>query len=131
MSVNRLNLMGKKFGRLTVVEFVSITIDRQQSLWRCVCDCGNEKIVRGHCLKSGRVKSCICLDKEKRINRNKLNCGTNSPVYKHGLSKNNVYKNEINERRRSRKLNQSPVLTEIEEKKLLLYYKISEYLGDG
>jgi hypothetical protein len=47
-------LLGKQFGRLTVVE--SKTKDR----WLCRCCCGKEKIVRGNHLRSGRIVSCGC-----------------------------------------------------------------------
>ena len=30
----------------------------------CKCDCGNEKIISGHCLRTGNTKSCGCLQKE-------------------------------------------------------------------
>lgn len=34
--------------------------------WLCQCDCGNEIITTGSCLKSGSTKSCGCLNNEKR-----------------------------------------------------------------
>ena len=33
-------------------------------MWRCRCDCGNEKIVVGDNLSSGKSNSCGCLKKE-------------------------------------------------------------------
>lgn len=53
------NLIGMKFGRLTVlkrVEPFSYPI-----YWRCICDCGNEVTVRGSHLKDEHVRSCGCL----------------------------------------------------------------------
>jgi hypothetical protein len=32
--------------------------------WLCKCDCGNEKIVSRHLLRSGDIQSCGCLRKE-------------------------------------------------------------------
>jgi len=55
------------------------------------------------------------------------NCGT----YKHGLTGTKAYDLYRVRKRQALKDDQTPPLTEIEEKKLLLYYKISEYLGDG
>ena len=55
-----LNLLGKKFGRLTVIEKSTITKDGQ-IWWVCRCDCGNITIVRGTTLNKGVVKSCGCL----------------------------------------------------------------------
>lgn len=32
-----------------------------QSLWECICDCGNTKIATGKSLRGGFVKSCGCI----------------------------------------------------------------------
>lgn len=58
----RLNLVGKKFSRLLVLEFSHIKgSNRNRSYWKCLCDCGNTKIVRGSSLKEGSTKSCGCI----------------------------------------------------------------------
>lgn len=57
------DLTGKKFGRLTVIERSENASDGKVA-WLCQCDCGNRAIVRGGDLKQGRVKSCGCLVKE-------------------------------------------------------------------
>lgn len=57
-------LEGQQFGKLTVVERAGTSIGRngtQYSQWRCRCECGGEKIVRGHDLTRGTVSSCGCL----------------------------------------------------------------------
>ncbi len=54
------NLVGKKFGRLTVLRFV----DKNQwgnYRWLCRCGCGKEKIILGYNLIRGSTKSCGCL----------------------------------------------------------------------
>lgn len=58
-------LLDKRFGRLLVLERVG-SDKHGASLWRCGCDCGNEKIVSRPHLVSGRVKSCGCLRTEYR-----------------------------------------------------------------
>lgn len=58
-----LELTGQRFGRLTVLEKVPSKNNR--SMWRCVCDCGNEKVVEGRNLKKGLTKSCGCLKREE------------------------------------------------------------------
>lgn len=53
-----LELVGKKFGRLTVVSKygrVSNSVG-----WLCKCDCGKEKVIRGGHLSSGATTSCGC-----------------------------------------------------------------------
>lgn len=61
--MNRLDLVGKKYNRLTVVEFDSISNER--TYWKCQCDCGNTTIVMGYHIKSGKIKSCGCLNLER------------------------------------------------------------------
>lgn len=61
----RIDLTGKKFGRLTVISFSHM--NGKHSYWNCQCDCGNECKVRIDCLKTGLVKSCGCLQYEHAI----------------------------------------------------------------
>jgi hypothetical protein len=57
------NLIGKIFGRLTVIK--QIENDKHGNLkWLCLCNCGNEKIILGNSLVSGRTRSCGCFKKE-------------------------------------------------------------------
>lgn len=58
----RLNLIGNKYGRLTVVERVN---NKGASRFKCVCDCGNTIVTNGQSLKDGHTKSCGCLNREK------------------------------------------------------------------
>lgn len=64
----RMNLTGKRFGRLTVMEFDSIR--NTNSYWRCLCECGKQTIVSGNSLKKGDSKSCGCLQREKTSKAN-------------------------------------------------------------
>lgn len=67
-----LNLVGQRFGRLVVTEYVGINRSKSghtYSQFKCLCDCGNETIKRGTDIKSGSVNSCGCLRRE--ISRNK------------------------------------------------------------
>ena len=59
----KLDLVDQKFGRLLVETFVGK--DRHNnSLFNCLCDCGNEKIVLGYQLNNNKTKSCGCLNKD-------------------------------------------------------------------
>ncbi len=58
-----INLVNKKFGRLTVKSFYDIK--GTNSRWLCLCDCGKETICFGNNLKRGITQSCGCLHKEK------------------------------------------------------------------
>lgn len=53
----RSELTGKKFGKLTVIEF-AFTNKHGQAMWKCKCECGAEKTVLGSHLTSGHTVSC-------------------------------------------------------------------------
>jgi hypothetical protein len=57
---NYIDLVGKKFGNLTILERVS-AIGEKQTKFRCLCECGKESIVCAAHLKNGHTKSCGCL----------------------------------------------------------------------
>jgi len=62
-------LQGRKFGRLTVLEFVGYrnpTRKQFAAIWACRCDCGTVKNVAAARLKNGHTKSCGCLVYELR-----------------------------------------------------------------
>ena len=56
------DIIGKKFGRLTVLEEFS---KNGRKYCKCLCDCGNECQIRKDCVKKGKIKSCGCLKKIK------------------------------------------------------------------
>ena len=51
---------GNRYGSLTVIERVGSNQQRK-ALWRCKCDCGNEKITSGTLLRTGQTTSCGCM----------------------------------------------------------------------
>lgn len=57
-----INMVGEKYGRLTVVEFDKIK--KHKAYWKCVCDCGLTVVVCGNSLRSGNTSSCGCLRRE-------------------------------------------------------------------
>ena len=65
----RIDLTGQKFERWTVISFDRCENDR--TFWKCRCDCGNEKIIDGRVLRSGKSKSCGCLNLDSLKNRYK------------------------------------------------------------
>jgi hypothetical protein len=58
------DLTGQRFGRWTVIEFAYIDKWRSAN-WKCICDCGTERIVDGCILRSGDSTSCGCYHKER------------------------------------------------------------------
>ena len=59
-----IDLRGRKFGRLTVIE--RIGTKNRKSVWECKCECGNTKEVVSNNLISGNTKSCGCLKYSKK-----------------------------------------------------------------
>lgn len=53
------DLIGKRFGRLTVIK--RIGNNGKQAIWLCECDCGNEINVTTNHLTTGNTQSCGCL----------------------------------------------------------------------
>lgn len=56
----RCDLIGQRFGRLTVIERLEKRENRYQA-WLCRCDCGGEIEVNTRRLKSGTVRDCGCV----------------------------------------------------------------------
>ena len=65
------DLTNQKFGRLTVLK--RAPNKGKNVMWECECSCGNpnHSFVSSTNLKTGKVKSCGCIGKEKTILRNK------------------------------------------------------------
>ena len=59
----RYNLIGRVFGRLTVVSFAYIK--KGEAYWNCLCSCGSLKIALGSKLICGDIKSCGCINRER------------------------------------------------------------------
>ena len=76
--------IGKKFGRLTVIEYSGKQAGMHR--WKCVCDCGNETIVGQTLLQTGKTKSCGCFQKEQFKERMEFTDGTSPKVLKARMS---------------------------------------------
>ncbi len=66
------DLTGQKFNRLLAVEKLLTRDKKNNIIYRCLCDCGKEKVVSASSLKGNRVKSCGCI-KEERKNKLPVN----------------------------------------------------------
>ena len=58
----RIDITGQKYGRLTVLNYAYTK--NKIAHWKCKCDCGNIKVVKGPRIKNGDIKSCGCLRRE-------------------------------------------------------------------
>ena len=63
-SSRKMDITGKRYGRLVALYSLGRTDECGSMLWRCRCDCGNEVDVSVSCLNKGNNKSCGCLKKE-------------------------------------------------------------------
>lgn len=79
--MKRLNIVGHKFGKLTVIEFSHKNIN-SRPYWLCRCDCGQSKIIEQYNFTSGHTQSCGCLQREVTIKRNTIHGMTNIPEHK-------------------------------------------------
>lgn len=84
--MKRLQLEGKRFGRLLVMEYLgpykANPNSEPKSLWRCQCDCGNTtNVVRGS-LTSGLTKSCGCYSLEVTSRCNRTHGKSGSEIYR-------------------------------------------------
>ncbi len=76
------DLAGKKFGRLTVIERAG-SDKRKHALWLCECECGVRCIVSGDRLTTGNTKSCGCYHSEcNHKSKNKTHGMTNDRLFR-------------------------------------------------
>lgn len=57
------DIVGKKYGRLTVISFSHT--QKGNSYWHTECDCGSKKIVHGRSMVNGETVSCGCYNRDK------------------------------------------------------------------
>lgn len=67
-----IDLIGKIFGRLVVIKRAGKN-KWDIPKWLCKCNCGNEKVILGSCLKNGHIKSCGCLRRDTREKKHTKN----------------------------------------------------------
>lgn len=75
------DMIGKRFGRWTVLERSTKTDKAKNVYYRCRCDCGKEKDVLGTTLRNGKSVSCGCYQKQVAHENTK-----------HGLTNTRLYK---------------------------------------
>ncbi len=75
-----INLARQVFGKIVVMEREG-SDKRGASLWKCRCECGKYKTIRGSSLTKGLTTSCGCVQKRR----------TQIANTKHGLSRSVIY----------------------------------------
>lgn len=79
-SISDADVTGKRFGKLVALEYCGKD-EHRCKIFKCLCDCGKETIVRKSRLINGTTKSCGCLSSEVWSNMN----------HKHGYATHNRY----------------------------------------
>ena len=75
------DITGERYGQLTVIA-PHHKDNRGEWCWLCKCDCGNETITTGYRLRSGKTRSCGCLQRELRsAGFRKTHGKTDTPLY--------------------------------------------------
>lgn len=78
-----IDLTGKRFGRIVVVKRIRKE-NSKKTFFKCLCDCGKEKIFQSSDLISGKIKSCGCWKSEhmKKLGKEQT---------KHGMTDSRLY----------------------------------------
>ena len=84
LDVLSVDVTGQRFGRLVAIE--RIHIKNEPTRYKCICDCGNTKIVSYGSLAAG-TQSCGCLRDELIGNFHRTHTGEDSPTWRGGGEK--------------------------------------------
>jgi hypothetical protein len=77
-----INLLGQKFGKLTVVRFAGRNHGKSRNVsWECLCDCGNTTVTSSGHLRSGNTESCGCGKGKFTHGQSRVNDGVGTPEY--------------------------------------------------
>lgn len=76
----KLNLLGERFGMLTVIG--EAPKQGRWSCWLCKCDCGREKIVKTDNLVRGFTKSCGCSTIKLQLKSRKVDMHSRDRLYR-------------------------------------------------
>ena len=79
------DLTGQRFGRLTVLGRAEDGVSprgKHRVRWRCLCNCGNVRVVYGASLKSAKTVSCGCYHKDSKKEQMTSHGGSGTRLYK-------------------------------------------------
>ena len=88
-----INIIGQKFGKLTVINMRSDRGNSNQIMYDCKCDCGNNNITSGESIRSGKSKSCGCNRKNPPNKENDRIFAVWKQLYKSTIEKRNKKRN--------------------------------------
>lgn len=59
------DLINQTFGKLTVIEKTNLRDSSQRIIWRCICECGEERLVNTSALTGNQITACETCSKNK------------------------------------------------------------------
>lgn len=78
--------IGRRFGRLIVIERAPNRPGNSCAIWRCLCECGNEKLKSSYDLKRNHAPSCGCWGRERTTASTKTHGKTETSEYERWAS---------------------------------------------
>lgn len=98
---NRKSLVGKEYGRLTVIGLDENKTTNRKLMWLCVCSCGKNTSVQSGHLTSGHTQSCGCLVSERSsiIGKKNLGVARINDIQRIESAWNTHYRNLLNQAR--------------------------------
>jgi hypothetical protein len=77
------DIAGRKYNRLTADHptHERSANGRSRIIWHCQCDCGNEQTATADQLRSGAIKSCGCLQRERAAETKYVHGGKGTRLY--------------------------------------------------
>lgn len=85
-----IDLSGERYGKLTVIARTPNVSGK--SMWRCVCQCGNEIVTSSNSLRMGRTRSCGCMRARQAAENGKASSDKiSTKKTKHGASGTRLY----------------------------------------
>jgi 5-methylcytosine-specific restriction endonuclease McrA len=80
----QIDIIGQRFGRLVVMNEEGRGT-RSSIIYRCKCDCGNEKLILGVSLRKGATISCGCFQRENLGLKSKGNAYGKGGTHQRGV----------------------------------------------
>lgn len=82
--MKRVDIIGHKFNRITVVSFAYTQKGKGRCyhlFYNCICECGNTCIIEGSKLRNGHTQSCGCYRHKRQVEANTKHNGRYSRLY--------------------------------------------------
>ena len=91
----KVDLTGRRFGRLVVIEETQERDGSGSVIWKCLCECGDETMVSTRNLNSNHTNSCGCMQKDhaQRVGKRAIHIARKSDKFKRSVEKDSQEQN--------------------------------------